>query len=117
MKLNFTVEAKINIPKHMRKIQDDDFWRFAAGEWNKLYTKFVPKNLGPLSENVRIRPKECEHVVPYSKKAYESDFNFRKDKHPLASRYWDKAAKPTEEPKLIGSMQKYIDSGRLHLDD
>lgn len=38
---------------------------------------------------------------------------YKRDQHPLASAMWDQAARPTQLPKLIRSMQHYIDSGRL----
>lgn len=38
---------------------------------------------------------------------------YKRDQHPLASAFWDKAAQPTQLPKLIRTMQRYIDSGRL----
>jgi hypothetical protein len=41
--------------------------------------------------------------------------SFRHDLHPLASREWDQAARPTQEPKLVNAMQAYVDSGRLKL--
>ncbi len=41
---------------------------------------------------------------------------YSKEKHPLASAKWDKAAEPTQKPKLIRAMQGYIDSGRLNLE-
>ena len=115
MKFNINAESHIDIPKHMRKIQDNDFWRFAAGEWHGLYTPYVPMDSGDLFKIVNIKPKEIEHNVPYAHRVYEGDFNFRKDNHPKASRRWDEAARPTEEPKLISAMQGYIDSGRLNL--
>lgn len=38
---------------------------------------------------------------------------YKRDQHPRASAQWDKAAQPTQLPKLIRTMQAYIDSGRL----
>lgn len=42
--------------------------------------------------------------------------NYSTVRHPLASARWDEAAEPTQKPKLISAMQRYIDSGRLDLD-
>lgn len=41
---------------------------------------------------------------------------YSKALHPKASAKWDKAAAPTQLPKLAQSLQNYIDSGRLNLD-
>ena len=115
MKITVTVNSNIDIPKHMKAIQDPRFWTFAASEWHRLYKPFMPRDTGTLMNTVAIRPKEIEHTVPYAHYQYEGHFNFRKDKNPKASRHWDKAAKPTEEPKLIRSLQAYIDSGKAKL--
>ena len=110
-------EVKINIPKHMAKVNDDRFWTFAAQQWHKLYSPYVPFREGMLMNTVRITPHQIEHTVPYAARMYNGHFNFRKDQHPLASREWDKAAKPTQLPKLVRAMQAYVDSGRLRLHD
>lgn len=115
MAVNITVEANINIPKNLAKINNDTFWRYAASEWHRLYSPFVPMQTGNLMEDVTIKPKEINHNAPYAKKLYNSNFNFRKDKHPMASGKWDKAAIPTQGEKLINSMQAYADSGKLEL--
>ena len=41
---------------------------------------------------------------------------FSKEQHLKATRKWDKAATPTQGPKLVKTMQKYIDGGRIDLD-
>jgi len=144
--VNFDVEVNIDIPKHLAKIQDDKFWTFAATQWHRLYSPYVPMATGKLMSQVVITPGQIEHTVPYAHYQYTGEvygpnypitqngtvvgffspegqvkhptgrkLNFRKDLHPLASREWDQAARPTQEPKLILSMQAYVDSGKLKL--
>jgi len=114
--MRFDAEVHIDIPKHLAKIKDPAFWTFSATEWYRLYMPYVPMLTGMLSQQVRITPGQIEHVVPYANRMYEGHYRFRKDLHPLASREWDQAARPTQEPKLINAMQGYVDSGRLKLD-
>lgn len=38
---------------------------------------------------------------------------YSRQQHPKASAKWDQAAKPTQLPKLVRSMQGFVDSGRL----
>lgn len=103
-------------------------------------TPYVPMNTGTLSEQVEIRPGEVEYTAPYAHYVYEGrvmgptyydpdygfwsppgekkhytgkKLNFSGGKHPLASAHWDKAAEPTQKPKLIAAMQGYIDKGGL----
>lgn len=144
MAFKMKVTSKVNISKHMSKVQSDKFWEFAATEWWKLITPHAPMQSGNLSENVTIRPKEIEYNSPHAHyqytglvmgpNFYDPDFgfwsppgqkkeytggalNYSKAKHPLASKEWDKAAAPTKKPDLIDALQDYVDSGRLKLDE
>lgn len=109
-------EINIDVEGHLRKAQSDPFWTFAAQQWHRLYLPFVPMQTGMLAQQVAITPGQIEHTVPYAHCIYDGNFRFRKDMHPLASRAWDKAAEPTQKPKLITAMQRFVDSGRLKLD-
>lgn len=116
MRISLKVESDINIPARMKAIRDPKLWKFAASEWHRLCDPYVPMRTGVLKDTVDIRPNEIVYRAPYARYQYEGNFNHRKDLHPKASRQWDKAAMPTEAPKLIRSMQRYIDSGRVKLD-
>lgn len=119
MKITISV-ADVNVDVHgitSKAENDRAFWTFAASEWHRLYEPYVPMDQGVLKDTVTIRPKEIEHTVPYARYQYNgSGFNFRRDKHPKASAFWDQAAAPTQLPKLASALQTYIDQGRLKLD-
>lgn len=115
MKVKVTSEIHIDIKGKMDKVNGDKLGTFAATEWHRLYTPYVPMDTGALANTVQIRPWEIEHTVPYAHRMYEGHFNFRKDMHPAASRHWDKAAEPTEKPKLVKAIQAFIDKGGLNL--
>ncbi len=109
MKFEIT-SVDIDIPKNLKKVDNDAFWKFAANEWWKLITPFVPMDTGTLFESVHITPGQIEYYQPYARRVYEGDhINFHKDHHPLASARWNIVAKPTEYPKLINTLQEYID--------
>jgi hypothetical protein len=108
-------EIKIDAQAHLRQVRDDAFWTFAAQQWHRLYQPYVPMQTGMLAQQVVITPGQIEHTVPYAHYIYTGHFRFRKDMHPLATREWDRAAEPTQKPKLIRAMQAYVDSGRLNL--
>lgn len=110
-------KVNINAREIAYKVGNDRvFWTFAATEWHRLYSPYVPMHEGILTNNVIIRPKEIEHAVPYARRLYNGvGFHFRKDKHPKASAKWDHAARATQLPKLVSTLQAYIDSGRLKL--
>lgn len=113
--MRLSVDVNIDIPRNLAKIRDPAFWTFAATEWHRLYMPYVPMMTGALMSKVVITPGQIEHTVPYAASTYNNSRRFRKDLHPLASREWDQAARPTQEPKLIQAMQGYVDAGRLKL--
>jgi hypothetical protein len=109
-------EVKVDLPHRLQQVQDPRFWTFAAQQWHRLYQPYVPMRTGTLAQQVTITPGQIEHTAPYAHYIYDGHFHFRRDLHPLASREWDRAAEPTQKPKLVREMQKYVDSGRLKLD-
>lgn len=141
MAFRMTVKSHINSAKRLQQVRNDGFWKFGANEWWKLITPYTPMEEGVLFETVEIKPKEIEYKAPYahyiyrgelmvdpetgssyaqkdSKKVYAGkELKMSTARHPLASKEWDKAAEPTQKPKLIRAMQGYVDSGRLNLDE
>lgn len=112
---NTTVEVNINVPEKLAKVRSPAFQIFAAQTWHKLYRDYCPNQTGTLYGTVVIQPLEIHHIMPYAGAVYRTNRNYRKDKAPKASAKWDLAAAPAEKPKLIATMQKYVDSGRLNL--
>lgn len=107
MKTSFQVKIKIDDDVKKVTLQNVNFWTFAATEWWRLITPYTPMDTGTLFESVHIRPKEIEYYQPYAHRVYTGDYmNFRTDKHPLASARWDEVARPTQERKLIKSLNK-----------
>ena len=134
----------LDLKGHADKVmQDKAFWTFAASEWHRLYSPYVPSgDSGNLRDQVVITPGEIEHTVPYAHYQYEGlvygpnypiSENGRivgyfspphkkptgaklKYSNPKASAHWDQAAAGTQLPNLITSLQDYIDSGRIKLD-
>ncbi|MBR6523456.1 MAG: hypothetical protein IKT39_02455 [Clostridia bacterium] len=143
--MKISIEANINIPRAIAKVRDPKFWKFGANEWHKLITPYTPMLTGTMSESVSVKGGsgngEIEYKQPYSHYIYEgrlmvdaetgssyaragtkkvyagSALNISTTKHPLASAKWDKAAEPSQKPKLIDAMQGHIDSGRLNLSE
>ena len=115
MKLKVSLTSSVNAKEHSAAIANDSgFWLFAASQWHKLYSPYVPMDSGNLMGLVTIRPKEIVHNAPYAGRCYRGTrMAFRKDHHPLASAQWDKAARTTQLPKLVRTMRNYIASGRL----
>jgi len=135
----------VNVQRVMEKVRGEQFWLFAASEWHRLYRPYVPYKEGVLYGSVRLSggggKAEIEHTAPYAHYAYEGQvygpnapivqggvvvgyYSPTAPKHPtgammhyhgMGSRHWDEAAKPTQLPLLVVSLQGYVDSGRLGL--
>lgn len=120
--MKITVDMKmLDLKGHADKIENDHaFWTYAATEWHRLYSPYVPHDSGLLRSTVEIRPHEIEHTVPYAHYQYEGiargSGKSLKYRDPKASAHWDQAAAATQMPKLVQSLQTYIDSGRIKLD-
>lgn len=114
--IRYEVEVEMNIPRILAQTEDPAFGLFAAETWYKLYRDYVPHDTGTLYGTVRLSPWEIDHIAPYAAPVYERNRNYRRDKAPKATSEWSEKAEPTEMPKLIRSLQKYINSGRLNLD-
>lgn len=146
MRIYFGLESvKIDARGMADKLENDKaFWKFAASEWHRLYAPYVPFESGTLRDSVTIEPKTITHRAPYAHYQYTGEVygpNYPitqngvqvgffstpnrskhktggklKYKNPKAAAKWDQAAAPTQKPKLVSSLQAYIDSGRLKLD-
>ena len=146
MRISFGLKSvNINARGMADKLENDSaFWTFAASEWHRLYAPYVPFESGALRDSVTIAPKTITHNAPYAHYQYTGDVygpNYpitqngvrvgffsppNRPKHPTGKRLkykspkaaakWDQGAAPTQTPKLVSSLQAYIDSGRLKLD-
>lgn len=136
------IEVNIDIKGHLSRVQSQKLWLFAATEWHRLYSPYVPMQTGVMKNTVNITANggsgTIEHTVPYAHYIYEGEIygpNYPKrengvivswssppKKHPtgrmmqyhgLGSRHWDEAAAPAKLPILVREIQAYVDSGAL----
>ena len=115
MSMKLTFDININSKKIASKITDNkQLWLRANTEWWRLISPYTPFDTGNLMEDVEITPEHILYRSPYAHRQYDGDnFDFSKEKHPLASARWDKAAKPSQFPKLIETLQNIIDAGGI----
>ena len=137
--MSATVTNKINIKAAMKKIESDEFWKFSAKEWWRIYYDYVPHDTNILRQKVEIKPKTITHIAPYSKFIYRGVLmvdpkykvggftgdggitwfsrpgvkkvaSGRKLHMRNGTRLWDERAKQEKKDLLlIKSMQKWID--------
>lgn len=79
MGFSIKVISHIDVPLHLRRIRSEKLWTFAANEWFRLITSFVPMDSGVLSTTTdmelpkgkagkkkRIRGKEIQSIAENS---------------------------------------------------
>lgn len=105
------VKVKINID--LQKVGEskitDDIRLFAANDMFRLMSPYVPMDTGMLWQTVEVSTKGVHYKQPYARYQYNgTNFNFSRDKHPLASAEWDKAMLAAQDDKLTRDIQNYI---------
>ena len=65
-----TKVVKINIPKILNKVENDNFGTFLAQRWKALISPYTPRREGLLEDTAIIRPFEIEYIQPYSHYMY-----------------------------------------------
>lgn len=112
MKIDAQVEIKVDVKAPERIMKNETLWKFAAQRWHVHYFEYVPMDSGDLAKLVRYSSKPGEgtvtHIVPYAHYQYCGNFNWSKDKHPLACGRWDQAAAATKLPVITSEIQAYI---------
>ncbi|MBQ9428614.1 MAG: hypothetical protein IJU41_03610 [Clostridia bacterium] len=82
---------------------------FANTELWRLCSPYVPMRTGTLMSNVEITPEHLRYKAPYAARMYYGEgFNFRRDKHPLATAKWDEAAMQTQKDKLVRAVTEFM---------
>ncbi len=109
----YVKDVNINADKICGRVLNRDVKLFAATTAHRLMFDYIPFVTGTLAESVNIYDEGTAGVIhftqPYAHRMYKGkDFNFTKDKHPLATAEWDKAAMKTKKQSLIQSIQNYL---------
>lgn len=68
--MNINVSVKLDIKPAMKILGGDELGKFAAHEWHRVITPYVPHREGNLERNVTYRPWEFEYNQPYSAYMY-----------------------------------------------
>lgn len=71
MKIKLTADNKIKVNDYLDPVRSDDFWRYAAIQWHRMYKDFVPMKTGILYNQVDYAPKTITHTASYAHYLYE----------------------------------------------
>ena len=87
------------------RIANEETLLFMATTWHRLYTPFVPMETGlaahdsvryetDITNSAGIIVHQAHYsIFIYGGKTWGTEMQFSREKHPLASAHWDKAAK------------------------
>lgn len=113
---NMSVKVTLNRANVLRRIKNGtDLSRAVTTESLKKYSDpFTPHDKGPLIETAQVDTKEGEitYIQPYAKRLWNGvDFNFSKDKNPLATFKWCEKAVQDNKKALDDTAQKAFTKG------
>lgn len=108
------VKVSINIrPDVLSRRLTPELKRYAHSRLRDYCDKYVPYRDGFLSQNVKVSDECVHYTQEYAAYQYTGDgFNFRRDKHPLATSHWDKAAMTVHGDDLAADIEDAIRGGR-----
>jgi hypothetical protein len=105
------VSIKIYNPQQTanRICKDEKTGLFVAQTWRRYFNPYVPMDTGMLSTDVTCEPFKIIYNVPYAHRIYTGDdFDFKKEKHPLACARWDEPAKKAKGNAVAKEIQEYL---------
>lgn len=112
MKIDAEVNVNVDISAPERIMKSETLWKFAAQRWHVHYFEYVPMDTGNLAKLVRYSGENgcgtITHIMPYAHYQYYGNFNWSKDKHPLACGRWDQAAAASKLPVITREIQAMI---------
>lgn len=92
--------------------------KFFAMSCYKHMDKYVPYDTGNLSLIVDVMPNRIIYESPYAHYIYEGvsksgkPLNYKKDKHPFATKQWDKKMWSAEKDDITKEVADYIGGRR-----
>lgn len=104
--------VQIDTDKRLDAVRSRALGYVAAKSFESLSRKYIPMRTGTLESSGHVQPWRITYPIRYAEYMYYgTKYKYRKDRHPMASRRWAKAAETMEKPRLIRAMQACVDSG------
>ena len=92
-----------------RILKNDRVGWFVASSCAKRMDKFVPMDTGMLSMNYTVEPFQVTYRSLYAHYQYTGKgFHFSRDRHPLATSYWNKAMTSADLNTIASEVSEYI---------
>lgn len=106
------VTAKLNDQALQNKINnlcDDATMLEIHNLLAKMCDPYVPFLEGPLSQTIEVTSEYVRYTQPYAHYQYTGDnFNFTKEKHPLASARWDEAMLRDHKDEFLAGVKEIL---------
>ena len=111
MNINVEMDSPTTITK---RIFNDDVGRFVAETWAKIFTKYIPKDSGTLSQSYTTEPYKVTYAQRYSHYQWEgvskkgNPLNYSKEKNFLAQSHWEESAFRDKKDEVAKAVTEYI---------
>ena len=91
-------------------IRDDDFMTLVHAYYAKVLEPYVPYDTGYLSgQSVEISAEGVTYTADYAwKQYYGTEFNHKRDVHPLATALWDEVAMQTQKEVFAEQIKEIL---------
>ena len=74
--------------------------------------KFIPMDSGILAQSYKTEPFKVKYYAPYARRMFWGEnYNFQKDRHPLATARWDIATSSAEGQQIADELRAFIEHG------
>ena len=106
--MSFTVDVDCSDIKKV--LGGNDVGQFLANRAAEYMEPYVPYRTGHLSESHVETPFLVEYVADYAGIVYEGrNMTIHKDRHPMATSHWDKAAAADHGGELAEDLYEYLE--------
>lgn len=92
MSLNIQIENNIHADQIIGNVSEAIRSQRLSNAAKNIMDPYVPFDEGILAGKAYAEPGAVVYPVSYATYPYHKDFNFKKDRHPKATNYWDKAS-------------------------
>lgn len=104
------IKIELNTRQIIKRIcHDNKNGEFLASIWARYMDKYVPFDSGMLANSAQIEPYKVIYPQSYAHRIYEGgNFNFSKEKHPLATAKWDEICAKANKAKVAKEYTEYL---------
>lgn len=106
---NVTVHTDVIMQKVENAIHDEGVMTQVHQAFAEIIDPWIPYDTGNLSQDITVSAECVTYNADYASiQYYETEFNHKREHHPLATAYWDKVAMQTEKERLAREASEIV---------